>query len=177
MGTIPHGDSVLAMGTGGDPVSGGPDFSAVGDFSALPIGVADNVDSNSYLEPYKTFRDNPFKGNITAAGFPGFDPTNPLALLQAGVQGLTIKRTTTLIFDTTLSTGGIHNIPFVSSQANATEMRAIFWIEELDTPAGAPAQFQLQYAQRVLLSFFPSGQPDGALIKWPHITINTMKLT
>jgi hypothetical protein len=34
----------------------------------------------------------------------------------------------------------------------------------------------LQYAQRVLLDFFPVGNSGYGLIKWPHISINTMKL-
>jgi hypothetical protein len=175
MGTIPHGDSVLAMGHAFTH-PGGPDFAPLGDFAPLPIGVTPDVTNNPYLLPYRTFHQSPFKGNIAAAGFPGFDPTNPLALLQAAVAGVNIKNTTTLIFDTSIATGGIHNIPFVTSQADATLMRAIFWIEELVTPPGAAPQFQLQYAQRVLLDFFPSPKGDGKKIRWPHITINTMKL-
>jgi hypothetical protein len=176
MGTIPHGDSILAMGHGGT-TPGAPDFSRLGDFAPLPIGVVQDVDTNGYLLPYKTFKDHPFKGNVTAPGFPGFNPTDPLALLKAAAAGVNIKSTTTLTFDSTLSTGGIKNIPFITHQANATSVKAIFWIEELVTPAGAPEQFQLQYAQKVLLDFFPTGHHDGSLIRWPHITINTMKLT
>ena len=59
-------------------------------------------------------------------------------------------------------------------------MRAIFWIQELKAPGpdGKP-QFVLQYAQRVLLSFFPIGGGLGAGgdILWPHISINTMQLS
>ncbi len=89
-----------------------------------------------------------------------------------------IKQTTTITFDTTLATGGILNIPFVVKQANSTSLRAIFWIEELTAPdAQGKTQFLLQYAQRVLLDFFPVGGQGGKLIRWPHISINTMKLT
>jgi hypothetical protein len=49
-----------------------------------------------------------------------FDPTNPLALLKAAVQGVNIKTATVLTLDTALATGGIHNIPFVVKRANAT---------------------------------------------------------
>ena len=164
------------MGHGGT-LPGAPDFTPLGDFSPLPIGVNQDVDNNGYLAPYKNFKDNPFKGNVAAPAFPGFDPTNPLALLKAALVGVNIKSTTTLIFDTHFATSGIHNIPFVVHQANATAVKSIFWIEELVTPPGAPPQFQLQYAQRVLLDFFPSPEPAGGLIRWPHITINTMKLT
>jgi hypothetical protein len=176
MGSIPHGDAVLAMGHGGTK-PGAPDLAALGDFAPLPIGVVQDINTNGYLAPYKNFHTNPFKGNVVAAGFPGFDPTDPVALLKAALVGVNIKSTTTLIFDSSLSTGGIHNIPFVTKQANATQVKAIFWIEELETAAGAPPQFQLQYIQKVLLDFFPTGHADGSLIRWPHITINTMKLT
>jgi hypothetical protein len=66
------------------------------------------------------------------------------------------------------ATGGIHNIPFVVKQANASRMRAVFWIEELTDPdAQGNPQFMLQYAQRVLLDFFPLGGPTVGLIRWP----------
>jgi hypothetical protein len=166
LATIPHGDSVLALGSG-VVVNGPPNFDNIGDFSPLPIGVDADVENNPYLAPYKQFKDSPFK-NL-------FDPTNPLALLKGAVQGLNIKTTTVLTFDTSLATGGINNIPFVTKQANASRMRAVFWIEELaDLDAQGNQQFILQYAQRVLLDFFPIGV---GLIKWPHISINTMKLT
>jgi hypothetical protein len=169
LGTIPHGDAVLALGHG-VVNDGGPNFHNIGDFSPFPIGVNPDVEHNPYLAPYLKFKKAPFK-NL-------FDPTDPLALLKAAAAGTKIKTTTTLIFDTAILSGHITNIPFVIRQANATRMRAVFWIEELldPDPAGKP-QFQLQYAQRVLLDFFPAGHPAAGLIKWPHITINTMKLT
>jgi len=165
LATIPHGDSLTALGNG-VTFDGPPNFDHIGDFSPLPVGVSPDVDNNPYLAPYKVFRDAPFK-NL-------FNPVDPLALLKAAVPN-NVKSTTVITLDTTLSTGGISNIPFVVKQANATSMRAVFWIEELTTPpvSGVP-QIVLQYAQRVILEFFPA--PGGGLIKWPHITINTMKL-
>ena len=98
--------------------------------------------------------------------------------MKGAVKGLNIKTTTVLTLDTALATGGINNIPFVVKQANASRMRAIFWIEELADPdAQGNPQFMLQYAQRVLLDFFPVGDRDVGRIRWPHISINTMKLT
>lgn len=169
LATIPHGDAVLALGSG-VVANGGPNFNHIGDFTPLPLGVDADVDHNPYLAPYKHFKDNPFK-NL-------FNPTDPLALLKAAVQGVNIKTTTMLTLDTELATGGIHNIPFVVKQANASRMRSVFWIEELeDLDTNGNPQFMLQYAQRVLLDFFPVGDPKVGLIRWPHISINTMKLT
>ena len=176
LATIPHGDAALALGTG-TTKAGPPTFTEIGDFQALPVGVGIGLDVNTdpYLLPYKTFTGaNKFQGL--------FDPTNPLDLLKGAIAGKNIKTTTSIVLDTTLATGGIHNIPFVVKQANATSMRAIFWIEELADPGpdGKP-QFMLQYAQRVYLDFFSTSlPPEDALnckIRWPHISINTMTLT
>lgn len=171
LATIPHGDAALALGSG-ITKAGPPEFLNLGDFSPFPVGVNPDVDNDPYLAPYKKFRDAKFQGL--------FDPTNPLELLKGAIAGINIKTTTSIVLDTTLATGGIHNIPFVVKQANATSMRAIFWIEELAAldPQGKP-QFILQYAQRIFLDFFPigSGDPLDPRIRWPHISINTMKLT
>ena len=167
LATIPHGDAVMALGHG-VVINGPPSFDQIGDFSPLPIGVIPDVDQNPYLAPYKVFRDAPFKAL--------FNPVDPLALLKAAVPK-NVKQTTVITLDTTLLTGGISNIPFIVRQANATAMRAVFWIEELtDTPVGGVPQIVLQYAQRVILEFFPAPGTNGTPIKWPHITINTMKL-
>jgi hypothetical protein len=178
LATIPHGDSVLAMGFGVQ-TDGPPDFENIGDFSPLPIGVDADVQNNGYLAPYLKFKTAPFKGDIAAPDFPGFDPTNPLALLKAAIPPENIKNTTTLTLDTAMATGGVLNTPFVTKQAAAVSMRAIFWIQELKAPSatGQP-QFVIQYAQRVLLEFFPIGAGLGAGggILWPHISINTMQL-
>ena len=167
LATIPHGDSVLALGHG-VTTDGPPTLDNIGDFTALPIGVTPDVDNNPYLAPYKAFRDAPFQ-NL-------FNPVDPLALLKAALPD-NVTRTTTITVDTALSTGGISNIPFVAKQANATSVRAVFWIEELDAdPVNGVPQVVLQYAQRVILEFFPVPGDGNQLIKWPHISINTMKL-
>lgn len=179
MATIPHGDSVMALGYGVH-TQGPPDFENIGDFSPFPVGADPALENNPYFAPYLKFRHAPFKGNVNVPGFPGFDPTNPLALLKGAIPPADVKSTTTLLFDTTLATGGIGNIPFVVKQANSVSMRAIFWIQELKAlDAQHQPQFVLQYAQRVMLSFIPIGVGLGAGgdIQWPHISINTMKLT
>jgi hypothetical protein len=47
---------------------------------------------------------------------------------------------------------------------------------ELDelTPAGTP-RLILQYLQIVLLDFFPRRDGLPGLIRWPHVSINTME--
>ncbi|CAM2007687.1 heme-binding protein [Acanthopleuribacter pedis] len=164
LATIPHGDSVLAMGRSSEE-KGKPTIPVT---SGLPTGVNDDFERNPYLEPYKHFHNNLFEGL--------FDPTAPQALLDAANQGVDIIESTVLTFDSTLETGGIKNIPFVVRQANAASMKSTFWIQKVKD--GDTIKLRLQYLQVVMLDFF--GRRDGlpGLIGWPHVSINTMtKLT
>lgn len=181
LGTIPHGDSLLALGTSDEVM--GP--IVIPNPSGLPIGtrpganVDDDVDpaNPSYMDPYKHFHHHPFKGTLAAvAEFPGFEPVDPLNLIRIAHAGMDIMRTTVLDFDTTVQTGGIVNIPFIVAEANATEMKATFWIHELNErdDQGRP-KLVLQYAQIVMLDFFKRGDGQPGLIKWPHVSINTME--
>jgi hypothetical protein len=181
LGTIPHGDSVLALGTS--------DFATqpikIPNPSGLPIGLpGGGGDVNApidparpgYLDPYRHFHQNPFMGGVTTPGFPGFEPVDPLNLLRQGLSGLNINRTMVLDFDSTVQSGGILNIPFVIAEANPTEMRSIFWIHELnDLDQNGRRKLVMQYAQIVMLEFFPKGNGQPGLIKWPHVSINTME--
>jgi len=167
LATIPHGDSVLAMGKS-RTFNGPPTVEPI---NGLPIGATQDL-SSPYLAPYAAFSgDNAFKG-VVPEPFPGFDVAEPHKLLQLGIDGLDVKKTTELHLDTKLQTGGIVNIPFVVKQANATEMTSTFYIMELngkDEP-----KFALSYAQTVMLEFFPRFDSTPGLIKWPHVSINTM---
>jgi hypothetical protein len=163
LATIPHGDSVLALGRvrtyDGPPV--------IPDINSLPIGVDQSL-TNPYLAPYVHFQNNPFLAL--------FNPILPNELLKAANTGVDIVRTTEFEFDTTFATGGIVNIPFIVAQANATEMKAHFWIQELaeKDPKGYP-KLRLQYSQTVFLDFFPRRDGQPGLIRWPHVSINTME--
>jgi hypothetical protein len=169
LATVPHGDSVLALGKS-EVILGAPEIPVA---NGLPLRISQDL-SIPYLEPYKVFVENPFKGNVDFDGFPGFNPLDANVLLRLANQGVSIKRTTILPFDTTLKTGGIVNIPFIVRQANAAEMQATFWIQELDELDidGNPV-LRLQYTQNVLLDFFKAPGSEE-LIRWPHISINTL---
>lgn len=169
LATIPHGDSVLALGKS-EVILGAPVIPVA---NGLPLRISQDL-ANPYLEPYKIFIDNPFKGNVNFDGFPGFGPQDANVLLRLANQGVSIKKTTVLPFDTTLETGGIVNIPFIVKQANAAEMKATFWFQELDEldVDGNPV-LRIQYTQNVLLDFFKVPGSEE-LIRWPHISINTL---
>ena len=164
LATIPHGDSVLALGNSAI-IDGPPDIPT--SVNGLPIGVQQDLESG-YLAPYKHFHENPFL-NL-------FDPTDPSALLTAANVGVNIVRTTVLRVDTTVDTAGISNIPFIVKQANASDMKSTFWIQELaeKDDSGLP-KLRLQYLQVVNLDFFPRRDGAAGRIKWPHISINTME--
>jgi hypothetical protein len=164
LATIPHGDSALALGRSRIE-TGMPDIPKV---NAMPIGVNQDFNLNPYLAPYKHFHENPFR-NL-------FDPTDPTALLTAANQGVEITRTTVLELDTTVETGGIANVPFVMRQANASEMKATFFIQELaETDMHGQPKLRLQYVQIVQLDFFPRFDGGPGRIKWPHVSINTLE--
>lgn len=162
MASIPHGNSVLALGK--VTIFDGPPI--IDNENGLPIGV-DNDLNKPYLAPYKKFQDNPFK-NL-------FNPVDPNDLLRKANQGINIARTTEFKFDTKFGTGGVNNIPFIKRQADASEMTATFWLQELeDLDENGKPKLRLQYTQTVMLDFFPRSDGEG-VIKWPHVSINTME--
>jgi hypothetical protein len=172
LGTIPHGDSLLALGFGAR--SPGPP--KIPEINGLPIGVIqgppidlDEALKKPYLDPYAHFHKKPFQGL--------FDPTKPHKLLESAIPG-TVKWTTKLEVSTRVETGGIVNTPFVVKQANAAEMESTFWICELEeTDAYGNPRLIMQYLQIVLLDFFARQDGLPGPIRWPHVSINTMEKT
>ena len=104
LASIPHGDSVLALGQSSEHVGS----LSIPDINGLPIG-ADQDLKNPYLAPYKHFNDNLFQGL--------FNPISPNDLLEEANKGIEIERTTVLDVGSTHPTGGVVNIPFVYCEA------------------------------------------------------------
>ena len=75
LASIPHGDSVLALGQSSEHVGS----LSIPDINGLPIG-ADQDLKNPYLAPYKHFNDNLFQGL--------FNPISPNDLLEEANNGL-----------------------------------------------------------------------------------------
>lgn len=163
LGTIPHGNSVLALGRSQAPRAGAPQ---IADVSVLPLGGPANMD-HPYLAPYVHFRDAPFDGL--------FNVLEPGALLRRSTPA-NVVTTTTLAVDTTLASGGVVNIPFIRRHADVTSMRSTFWIMELDErDARGDPVFVLQYMQVVMLAFFDRFDGAPGLIQWPHVSFNTLR--
>lgn len=154
MATIPHGNSMLAQSTNILTVPSGP---LIADIDARPTGPAVIPDS-AYLAPFNSPQP-PLP--------PGLQPSwiiNPNLALKSAILGQTITSTIVIVISTN-PVGGIVNIPFVTSNANATQMDAIFWIETVTQPDGS-SFMQLQYTQTVILNFLG--------INWPHISVATL---
>ena len=180
LASIPHGNSVLALGHSARH-EGMP---AIPPLSGLPIGRFEDlrtpgydVEDDPYLAPYKHYIDNPFMGNVVVPGFPGFSPADLHDILRFANEGVDIARTTTLTVDSTRRGGAVSNIPFVEREADPASMRSTFWIQELrETDAHGAPRLRLQYSQVVMLEFFSPRQdelPGRAM--WPHVSIATLE--
>lgn len=180
LASIPHGNSVLALGKSAVH-KGMPEIPPV---SGLPSGRFEDVQtpdydfkSDAYLEPYKHYIDHPFMGTVTATGFPGFNPADMNQILRFANSGLNIVRTTTLTVDSNRKSGGITNVPFSVREAEPVSMKSTFWIQELaeKDEKGKP-KLRLQYSQVVMLHFFhPREDEFPGRAVWPHISIATLE--
>lgn len=151
LSTIPHGNSVLALGNG-----------------AASTTLQDFIPDNT-VSPHP----NPMFGydeeQYPSLQFPQFNQQNPNSFLQGVLKAQTLTALTTLDFSTQNATGGILNIPFIQSNINATFLDATFWIETL-----ADNSLQLQYTQTINLAFPPTDFPK-VMVNWPHVTVNTLQ--
>ncbi len=185
LASIPHGNSVLALGTSAVH-KGMPDIPPI---SGLPSGRFEDVltpdydfrdatNPDPYLEPYRHYIKNPFMGNVVGVpNFPGFSPADMNQILRFANKGVNIVRTTTLTVDSTRKSGGIRNVPFSVREAEPVSMKSTFWIQELaeKDKTGKP-RLRLQYSQVVMLHFFRPREdefPERAV--WPHISIATLE--
>jgi len=182
LASIPHGNSVLALGKSAIH-NGMPEIPRI---SGLPSGRFEDVltpdydfKSDPYLEPYLHYINNPFMGNVTVGGFPGFSPADMNEILRFANQGVNIVRTTTLTVDSTRKSGGVSNVPFSVREAEPVSLKSTFWIQELaDKDEHGKPKLRLQYSQVVMLHFFRPREdefPERAV--WPHISIATLEKT
>ena len=213
LGSIPHGDALLAEGAGLavvggpliNPVSSIPTFinggtgttgpvagagipaALMGPFEqaknptptvdfkphyvdnmnmALIDAISDDVDAGNFVDTVVLFISSQDyttqtggKPLVTAAlpatvpaNFPGNRDPNS-----------TVPVGTAIVIPT--PNGSVSNLPFVTQNANAAQLDAIFWIETILQDDGSTRK-QLQYTQTVTLNFNN--------IKWPHISVATL---
>ncbi|MGH2720987.1 MAG: heme-binding protein, partial [Actinomycetota bacterium] len=152
--SIPHGDVLLALGKG-TTATGAPQIPVL---STLPD--AGPTPPLGYTDPY-------------LRPFDGFNPGDANKVLREVLDGQDVVTTTTLSVSTQ-GGGGIVNIPFVTTNANAAAFACTYWIETVRDPATGTAFAQLQYSQQTNIEFLPQFGNPGALIMWPHVNVNTL---
>jgi hypothetical protein len=205
MATIPHGNALLAEGTAISVNPNGGTFQIKPATTApfpqggtMPAGGTQG-DFPEYdlsnVTPAATNSRTPF-GDSPAIPLPAAiddvpmqDIVNdPTRLLQKALQGQFIKEMVVLEIATAAAInfanptpvnnggGGIENIPFLQTNANAALVFATFWIEKIKHPIRD--FMQLQYVQTVLLNFpilKPGQQPVP--FSWPHVSVATLHKT
>jgi hypothetical protein len=188
MGSIPHGTTINAEGTGFDSQTGRPAFSA-SSIKPFTIGSPDDgvtgiVEFNESTQPLSA--DFPSRTNINdLVGVTDAHFQNPTLILSDVVASQEILKTKVFIITTDVTTpstdqapnlgnpqegGGTDNIAFLvgsagGPNAKASRMTATFWVETIKGDDGKVFE-QLQYIQRVLLDF------NG--LSWPHVSVATM---
>jgi hypothetical protein len=168
--TVPHGDSLVAQSIFAREVTGFPTIDPVNStpftdaiIPGLNTNPANPVTDPAYLAQY-------IDGKLPAIGMPaGLDAAatikDPTLVLKAQIAGQTIVSTVAIEVSTVAPAGGILNIPFVTKNANAAQLDAIFWVEKVQHSDGQHF-VQLQYVQRVILDFIG--------IHWPHFSVATL---
>ena len=164
LGTVPHGNALLALGSSTETTDPGTAFFPV--VSALAFNLDGSApgglgyNENIILDPQ----------------FAEFNQQDPNTFLQATLEQLSAGGSITSMttFDMTTSnpdaTGGILNIPFIQSNVRASTMNATFWLEQL---TGCEESELLQYSQTINLVFPVAGTVTP--IVWPHITVSTLR--
>jgi hypothetical protein len=162
-GTIPHGDSFLALSTKLLDIAGGPKIAVE---NSLPIRFG-ATKPFALTDPYvaKAFADAA-KEIAKIPGIPAAALFDPNVVLRDAIKTQTISNTKVIVISTKgVENSGIVNAPFVVKNADAVSLDAIFWIETVVQPGTDPI-LQLQYTQRVILDFDK--------VHWPHISVATL---
>jgi hypothetical protein len=168
LASIPHGNAVLAQGSAATAASG----PTIGPANTVPFPIGGpppppgtpngfpEYDLSNTNPGVVQFRTNPVPPQITQTAL-----TDPNSILTSAIVGQAIIETVQLDISTA-SIGGVENIPFLVSNANAAAMTATFWIEKVKRPSGHGHFLQLQYSQTVLLNFLG--------LSWPHVSVATL---
>jgi hypothetical protein len=165
LATIPHGNSVCAVGVSENVVFSGQPQIPPANTVPFPVGGqppapgAKNPFAAYDLSAPSPFRSSPLPPEITQALI-----DDPNSMLRKDLQGQNLKKIIRLIA-TTQGAGGIENIPFITKNADNTFLESVFAIETVQAASGEEF-LQLQYSQTAFLNF------RG--LTWPHITVGTL---
>jgi hypothetical protein len=157
LANIPHGNSLVAIGPF-EKIKGKP---AIPDISGMPTPLTGAL---------------PGYDNVYLNQIGDFDPQFPNRFLANTIEEQKIISTLQLSVSTSDDVdGGIVNIPFIRQYADAKSLESTFWVETVEDTDGKES-VQLQYSQTVDIYFHKHFDQTPGLIKWPHVTVNTLKL-
>lgn len=169
MASIPHGNAMLAEGQG-LTFAGPPAFSPA---NTVPFGIGGPTPppgTANFFPEYDLSAPNPFRTSPLPPAITQAVVTDPNTFLSDAVKGQTIIETVVLDIASdpskTNGGGGVENIPFLVTNADAAAVTATFWIEKVKHKAGKGHFLQLQYSQTVLLNFLG--------LSWPHVSVATL---
>ena len=159
LATVPHGNSVLALGTANTSTPVDNNFFGVASTMPVPVNSGEQF-TLAYTDPY-----------TRVPQFEQFNQRDPNTFLQGTLGDAKITSMTTLNMSTKNQTGGILNIPFIKTDVQTMDMSATFWIQQIE----GSDTLQLQYTQTIDLKFPGHGRNGIIPVIWPHITINTLQ--
>ena len=165
LASIPHGTTILAQGIASS-ANGKPTIPAI---NIDPFSIGNPASAAPF--PEQNLVTNTDFRTADLAGITQAMVDNPNSVLDSG---LTADITTTVTLhvstvDLPVFGGGTLGTAFLAGgpagpNAGVAQVTSTFWIETL---AGDPPKFQLQYSQVVLLNF------NG--LSWPHVTVATLQ--
>lgn len=165
LSTIPHGNSVCAIGFLEYVVPTGP--IEIPPTNTVPYPIGGQAPPAGTKNPFQTYDlglDSPYRNSPVPPGITQAMIDDPITLLRDALAGQKVKHITRLIVSTTMG-GGIGNIPFITHNADVTSLDSVFAIERIEGPLGVDFM-QLQYVQTALLDF------RG--MSFPHVTVGTL---
>jgi hypothetical protein len=165
LGTIPHGNAFCTVGFAEEEVL--DKLPAIPAANTVPFQIGSEPPPPGTKNPFPEynlsiatrFRTVPTPARITQAVI-----DDPNILGREELKGHTLTHITRLI-SSTKSVGGIGNIPFITSNAEALSLESVFVIETVKGQLGTH-YLQLQYSQTALLNF------RG--LSFPHVTVGTL---
>jgi hypothetical protein len=165
LATIPHGNAVCTVGFIENVVFDKLPTVPPANTVPFPIGgAAPPPGTKNRFAEYDLGVPTPFRSDPIPAGITQDVIDDPNVLVRSALEGQTLTRVVRLI-TSTAPAGGVGNIPFIASNANALSLDSVFAIETVQGPRGEEF-LQLQYSQTVLLNF------RG--MSFPHVTVGTL---
>jgi hypothetical protein len=178
LATIPHGNSILAIGTASEVSSGFGNTTAnpVVVPSFIPFGTPATASFPTPQVGMDQYNSLQFAGPTTPQPPPlkdvVFDQTDPNSFLAGSLLGTTVNSATLISLSTQTETGGVLNTPFLQNNVSSVNVNMDLWIENVTNNKTGATGLQLQYTQTINLSFTPIGAI--APVIFPHVTLNTL---